>query len=191
VLLRLDRVFISPNTRNIEVFRTIADHEDYRHQVKDIVWDDTQLPRDITLSNKEFSEIVEGRLDWEYIFQCSTDGIPDWFAYGCYRNNIALKRKPLEGESGLSLKDSWSYYLQLLVQQHDLLASHADTLTFSYELGRFPCLKRTTLTAAAHGFLDNPGYETSMTRSFPRGFNYPFTHAWSPPKRRDRVGVLP
>jgi hypothetical protein len=41
--LRLSRVYLSANPRNIEVFRAIADHEAFRQQVVEIVWDDTRL----------------------------------------------------------------------------------------------------------------------------------------------------
>ncbi|KAJ5100591.1 hypothetical protein N7456_006643 [Penicillium angulare] len=43
--LRFDRVFLSPNPLNIEVFRAIADHENFRQQVKEIIWDDARLSR--------------------------------------------------------------------------------------------------------------------------------------------------
>jgi hypothetical protein len=38
--LRFDRVFISPSKRNIEVFRAIANHPEYRSHVSEIIWDD-------------------------------------------------------------------------------------------------------------------------------------------------------
>lgn len=40
----------------------------------------------------------------------------------------------LEGEAGLSLKDTWKYYLQLLIQQDGVIASHADTLSLPMSL---------------------------------------------------------
>ncbi|CAG8098103.1 unnamed protein product [Penicillium olsonii] len=43
--LRFQRVFLSANPLNIEVFRAVADHERFRHQVKEIIWDDARLPR--------------------------------------------------------------------------------------------------------------------------------------------------
>lgn len=45
VELRLQRVFLSANPLNIAVFRAVADHEKFRHQVTEIVWDDARLPR--------------------------------------------------------------------------------------------------------------------------------------------------
>lgn len=41
--LRLDRVFLSANPRNIEVFRAIADHSVLREGVVEIIWDDARL----------------------------------------------------------------------------------------------------------------------------------------------------
>lgn len=41
--LRLHRVFLSANPLNIEVFRAIADHDTFRHRVKEIVWDDARF----------------------------------------------------------------------------------------------------------------------------------------------------
>ncbi|GAM43674.1 hypothetical protein TCE0_060r18676 [Talaromyces pinophilus] len=41
--LRLSRVFLSANPLNIEVFRAIADHEEFRHNIVEIIWDDARL----------------------------------------------------------------------------------------------------------------------------------------------------
>ncbi|CAG8052723.1 unnamed protein product [Penicillium salamii] len=45
VELPLQRVFLSPNPLNIAVFRAVAEHERFRHQVREIIWDDARLPR--------------------------------------------------------------------------------------------------------------------------------------------------
>jgi hypothetical protein len=39
VPLHLDRVFLSANPRDIEVFRAVADHDTFRSGVKEIIWD--------------------------------------------------------------------------------------------------------------------------------------------------------
>lgn len=49
--LRWERVFLSANPRNIEVFRAIADHEEIRRLISEIVWDDALL-RDGPLPEK-------------------------------------------------------------------------------------------------------------------------------------------
>jgi hypothetical protein len=41
--LRFDRVYISANPRNIEVLTVIANHDVFRHRVKEIIWDDATL----------------------------------------------------------------------------------------------------------------------------------------------------
>uniref|UniRef100_A0A0D2YE86 F-box domain-containing protein n=1 Tax=Fusarium oxysporum (strain Fo5176) TaxID=660025 RepID=A0A0D2YE86_FUSOF len=41
--LHFDRVFISANSLNIDVFNEIASHETFRHQVSEIIWDDARL----------------------------------------------------------------------------------------------------------------------------------------------------
>ncbi|PTD07818.1 hypothetical protein FCULG_00005333 [Fusarium culmorum] len=40
----IDRVFISANSLNIQVFRAIADSELHRHKITEIIWDDARLP---------------------------------------------------------------------------------------------------------------------------------------------------
>jgi hypothetical protein len=45
VFLRLNRVFLSANPVNIEVFRNIASHDKFRHQVNEIIWDEARLYR--------------------------------------------------------------------------------------------------------------------------------------------------
>lgn len=38
--LRFDRIFISANPLDIKVFLAVANHHVFRHQVKEIIWDD-------------------------------------------------------------------------------------------------------------------------------------------------------
>ncbi|KAJ5576480.1 hypothetical protein N7535_003406 [Penicillium sp. DV-2018c] len=45
VSLRLNRVFLSANPLNIEVFRNIASHDKFRHKVNEIIWDEARLQR--------------------------------------------------------------------------------------------------------------------------------------------------
>ncbi|KAJ5135335.1 uncharacterized protein N7515_004613 [Penicillium bovifimosum] len=45
VFLRFNRVFLSANPLNIEVFRNIASHDKYRYQVNEIIWDEARLRR--------------------------------------------------------------------------------------------------------------------------------------------------
>ena len=45
VELRFPRVFLSANPLNIKVFRAVADHNRFRHAVREIVWDDARFSR--------------------------------------------------------------------------------------------------------------------------------------------------
>ncbi|KAI8940857.1 hypothetical protein NX059_002118 [Plenodomus lindquistii] len=53
--LRFRRVFLSPNTTNMEAFYNIIRHDDYRLQVREIVWDDTRFDKEY-LHEGNFSE---------------------------------------------------------------------------------------------------------------------------------------
>ncbi|KAF4969558.1 hypothetical protein FSARC_3241 [Fusarium sarcochroum] len=172
VPLRFDRVFLSANSLNIQVFRAIADHESFRHQVSEIIWDDARLSTG--------PELEEERLDY---FDDNPDravtanGCPLWFKSGrldtrCHFNNCRMP-----GES-LGLWESWAYYKSLLQDQCQILVSNADIEAFKYGLRRFPSLKRVTITPATHGRLWQPLYRTPMIRAFPRGFDYPIPKAW-------------
>ncbi|OAQ69354.1 F-box-like domain-containing protein [Purpureocillium lilacinum] len=45
VTLRIHRVFLSPNPRNVDVFLAIANHDAYRSKVVEIIYDNARLPR--------------------------------------------------------------------------------------------------------------------------------------------------
>ncbi|KAJ9320821.1 CAZyme family GH18 [Paecilomyces variotii] len=166
--LRLRRVFLSANPRNIEVFRAIADDEEFRHHIVEVIWDDVQLVDHIP-------ERGEGM--WNLDRPLPPEGVPAWFDQICWWNTEQFlgnqRRHP-----DLPIEESWAYYQQLLQQQQDVLASEADVEAFRYGLQRFPALRRIVITPAAHGILDHPLYETPMIRAFPPGLNYPILHAY-------------
>ncbi|KAF3021142.1 hypothetical protein E8E14_013805 [Neopestalotiopsis sp. 37M] len=68
--LRLSRVFISPNPRNVETFIAIAHHEVYRHQITEIIWDDATLYEGPT---EDDSDEEDYRRD-DYYYDMSDDG---------------------------------------------------------------------------------------------------------------------
>lgn len=156
--LRIKRVFLSPNPRNIEVLRAIAGHEMYRRYIIEIIWDDVQLV-----------DKIEPTRNWSHL------ALGHWFTEIC-EWNIQERVVRRNEEPNLSIKESWEYYQQLVQQQKDVIASGADIEAFNYALKRFPALKRIIITPAAHGILDKPLYETPMIRAFPPGFNYPILH---------------
>ncbi|KAJ5852775.1 uncharacterized protein N7529_012160 [Penicillium soppii] len=179
--LRIERVFLSANPLNIEVFRSIADHKTIRHRVTEIVWDDARfidVPQrtvsDYGMSEDETEEcpvwfVKECRENLEYLEERKGDDVdrPDHIA----RAEQIVVRPPL--------KMCWEYYQHLLHQQKHVLAAESDQDIFLYGLKRFPALKRITITPVAHGWLFAPLYQTPMIRAFPKGFNYPIPRGWS------------
>lgn len=204
--LRLDRVFLSANPLNIEVFRSIADHKVLRKQIVEIIWDDARLrdePRPRRSGDPEspnFDPDFDGEIDEtdededEYDDSDDSDNsdleCPRWFVKACQQNLRDMQsHKKLDVDrpdhiaperlaTQISLVDSWQYYQQLLQEQRGVLESNADAEAFEYGLQRFPALRRVTVTPAAHGWLFRPLYETPMIRSFPPSFNYPIPRSW-------------
>lgn len=181
--LRLDRVFISANVKDIEVFQSVANHEIFRDRVREIIWDDARFQESF-------------RDNWLPYEKGSSDHIPDVppydFENACRDNlreithrrcssNIDLPShlvRDKEVEAQMSLYDCWRCFCQYLTQQKEVLANNLDIKAFEYGLERFPALKRITITPATHGFLFTPLYQTPMIRSLPYGFNYKIPRSW-------------
>lgn len=177
VPLYFDRVFISANSLNIQVFKAIADHDTYRHQVYEIIWDDARLSTGL--------EGWESKIDLEWdngwLDKAVTEnGCPGWFQkYSSTSDLVSYYGydKPV-ADNQMGLAERWGYYEPLLEDQKEVLASNADIEAFKYGLQRFTSLTRITITPATHGRLGQPLYGTPMIRAFPPGFDYPFPKQW-------------
>ncbi|KAL5347109.1 hypothetical protein ACLOAV_008252 [Pseudogymnoascus australis] len=205
VALRLDRVFISANPRNVEVFTAIANHEVFRNKITEIIWDDALLyVRPVAPdaaeayyygSDDDYQDYAEEKDD-----ACDKNGIdwrgdvPGWFRKACRSNvyflsgrcNDDLDRPSLvareqEASEQMPMEASWAYYQQLVQQQRDVLDSKAHIIALEKHIGSFPALQRIVITPAAHGWIYNPLYETPMIRAFPRGFNHYIPRTWPLP----------
>ncbi|TQV92859.1 Cyclin-like F-box [Cordyceps javanica] len=176
VPLRLQRVFLSANPLNIQVFRAIADHDDFRKNVTEIVWDDARLV------DADY-EVGQGLIR---AGERPNEDCPEWFKIG--RRAALMWRFDVveDGWNGntipedvMSLDDCWQYYRELLLGQNEVLNSDSDVEALQYGLQRFPSLKCITLTPAAHGvYIGNPLYQTPMLRAFPDTFAYPIPRGW-------------
>ncbi|KAF9879264.1 hypothetical protein CkaCkLH20_03497 [Colletotrichum karsti] len=204
---RIQRVFISANPRNVEVFRAVAEHESFRHRVQEIVWDDARLLRSLSEHVEENGyepmhdeDFYEPSDDEEPPEKCPRD-----FWRAC-RENIE-RAKERQGRDPKSLPEhvefaeqraaqlpygvAHTYYQKLLQQQSEVLATEADRIAFDWVLDndRFPNLRRITVTPVAHGMIFNPLYPTPMIREFPYGFNYPLPRSWPTPYKRSSIGA--
>lgn len=187
VKLRISRVFLSANPLNIHVLRSIADHDVYRRDIIELVYDDARLCHSRTDHSDNALPEEISRL---YIYRPITD--MEWFQTKRDMNLDDLRQRRRGENPGrpehlaisrqvnaeLSLEESWTYYQDLVRQQDDVVTHGADIEAFQYALQRFPALRRITVTPAAHGWLFTPLYETPMIRAFPSGFNYPIPRGW-------------
>lgn len=183
--LRIKRVFLSANERNVEVFRAIADHETLRKGVTEVVWDDALLA--VSDERDHYDIYLEGQ-----DLASDDEGCPAWFARACRENLEQLENRKggdvdhlpqhveraRQIEAQLPLEVSYAYYQGLLMQQASVLSTQADIHALVYGIARFPALRRITITPVAHGFLYTPLYGTPMVRAFPYGFNYLIPQAW-------------
>lgn len=187
---RLQRIFISSSPRDIAVFRAVADDENLRHGVREIIWDDARLPV------KEFDEDHPSPCYLYYCLcqdQCTTDGdnAPPRYTKACKQNADHLWKR-LQGEAHMPhniekarriareipVSASWQCYRELAVEQKHAVEHKLDIEAMEYGLTRFTSLERITITPAAHGYLFTPLYETPMIRSIPFGMNYLIPRGW-------------
>lgn len=183
---KFSRVFLSANSRDIEVFRSVANHPIFREQVTEIIWDDAYFfPAPVSWENYiPYIDRSELQIDDE-------EACPIWFKKRC-EDNIGLLRqrkgfdvdrpdhlaRQQQVDAQLPLKECWEHYLKVLKDQQAVIASQGDEKAFIYGLARFPQLKRVTVTPMAHGRTFSPLYQTPTIRTFPYGFNYPIPRGW-------------
>ncbi|KAJ4128215.1 hypothetical protein NW768_008503 [Fusarium equiseti] len=173
----IDRVFISANSLNLQVFRAIADSETFRHNVTEIIWDDARLPEETEdeIERTRFQYIGDEDRTFQARRQDSTH--PGFRFRGSSKCLV---------HNNLSVEESWDYYYALLQDQIQILATAADIEAFKHGIRRFPNLKRVTVTPSTHGNIGQPMYQTPMIRAFPPRFDYPLPREW-PYAREDHV----
>ncbi|EXK46246.1 hypothetical protein FOMG_04452 [Fusarium oxysporum f. sp. melonis 26406] len=197
--LRFDRVFISPDPRNIEVLLAVANHDVFRHRVKEIIWDDSVLMKiPITdgygpcgySGDENDPDDYAANEDKEWISRDFVRLCKDSIdltrarsrARNKYQGDIDVQKQV---DNLMSSLDSVAHYTDLLFQQREVLSSSADEEAFRYTVQRFPKLTKVTVTPAAHGFLFKPLYKTPMIRAFPSGFVYPIPRTWPDDEARE------
>ncbi|RBR23790.1 uncharacterized protein FIESC28_03406 [Fusarium coffeatum] len=131
VPLRFNRVFISANPLDVKVFLAIANHDTFRKQVKELIWDATlQSPRSCgNDSDDDYGSDEDSSDDNDYQGQSR-------FQRGC-REAIEDAESRLvdkaDGNEQQSLLDNLmtsgralSYYERLVEEQADVLETRAD-----------------------------------------------------------------
>jgi hypothetical protein len=191
--LRLDRVFLSPHPRDIEVLRAVAADDTYRQRIVEIVYDDTRLPSSVAPWEDHDQTEEDWFEQWEDAegYDPVPEGIPSWFyrmskqslecigEYGAGRlprSDLAELAQRLG--SRLSMKDCFKMHLKIVDEQDKGMWAGRDKEALALGLKRFPNLRRVTVTPVAHGIPFIPWYETPLIRSFPPGFVYPIPYGW-------------
>ncbi|KAI1047322.1 hypothetical protein LB505_012675 [Fusarium chuoi] len=176
-LPRFDRVFISANLRDIEVLTLIADHDRFRFQVTEIIYDDSRFrgpwDRESRATDGDTEDLTRDRYWFGRFHSSIVDAIDN--------NEKMYQSMPLVKEAfktRCTESESYLVYRKLKSQQDEVIASDRDADALSYGLLRFPNLKRVTVSPAAHGILGRPLYHTPTIRSLLRGLIYPLEHGW-------------
>lgn len=186
--LHFKRIFLSANSRNIQVLRAIADHPSYRFDVQELVWDDARLIRKPRNQGTwPLEDDGGGPADDKW----TERNCPYWFQAACERSIEQLRhsvghdgalpqhtRKRDRLQAAWDLGKCWEYYEKLLTDEDEVIESGGDIEALRYALERFPSLQTITVTPATHGILFLPAYNTPMIRSFPDGFLYPIPRTW-------------
>ncbi|KAF2705098.1 hypothetical protein K504DRAFT_494448 [Pleomassaria siparia CBS 279.74] len=179
IKLKIPRLFISPNRTNIDVFESVINHEEYRLQVREIVWDDARL---------EYFSAHRGprRSRWQ------VDQLPrdfDHFVFKLerqdernrFRSIVDLRKKELWGLNAeeMSIEESFRVYRQLWDDQQRIIQNGEDVKALRQGLLRLSNLKRITLTSEAwRMYYLFPKYETPFFRSLLPGQRMVYPWAW-------------
>ncbi|CAF3602516.1 unnamed protein product [Fusarium graminearum] len=174
--LRINRLFLSTNLQDIQVFRAVADHEIYRHEVTEIIYDDVRFSH---------TDDMESESDYGGDEISDATEIPAWF-----RNAYRQSRRHIErydsrhvevkeaSSNPLGPVESFKAFHILSQQQQATIATDRDVDALKYGLSRFTNLRRVTITPATHGVPGRPLYYTPAIRSLPPGTLYPIERGW-------------
>ncbi|KAL2683338.1 hypothetical protein Neosp_007808 [[Neocosmospora] mangrovei] len=171
----------------LEQILAIADHEEFRKKIVEIIYDDARLAYSHETRDGEYYEDE----DEDEVSIGDVHGVPFWYRR-IYRENYHTVKSYGVGDvkrshhlevqerfkAPLSPAESYKLYQKLVQEQEHVIATDSDAEALKYGLPRFPNLRTITLTPVAHGRPYRPFYPTPMIRSLPRGLIYPIPRGW-------------
>lgn len=86
--LSSSRVFLSANSLNIQVFRAVADHPKFRHEIREIIWDDARFVFAPLIWETVYLSINSERMEIN-----SNEGCPIWFTEECEETRYRMKHR--------------------------------------------------------------------------------------------------
>jgi hypothetical protein len=203
--LRINRVYISANSANLNCLQKILNHPRYKYHVHEIVWDDAQLDeypdlesfrRVVELDESNSKREIENMLEWYLGFSqgdneehrdfehddfFAEDGSLTEVAKGILlRHNSQFARDAIaQNATRISVEESWDYYQMLHQEEQELMSQRSDVAALRRTLAECPNLRRITLTSAIwHPWQLQPHYHTPFFRSLPPGFRKPSLWPW-------------
>ncbi|KAF5967155.1 hypothetical protein FCOIX_12127 [Fusarium coicis] len=189
-LPRFNRVFISANPRDIEVFTLIANHDIFRFKVTEIIYDDSRFDHSLRRWSPDIIEEYDDPTTPLYWFREAYNSIVRGIDAEEGENDYIPHVKEAF-KTHCAIRESWEVHCKLKSQQDEVLTSGRDADALRYGLSRFPNLKRLTLSPAAHGILGRPLYPTPTIRSFPEGLIYPLERCWPKPDLLGDYSLIP
>ncbi|EHK47027.1 hypothetical protein TRIATDRAFT_291272 [Trichoderma atroviride IMI 206040] len=186
--LRINRVFLSPYSIDIQTFYDIAASDVYRPDIVEVVFDDAFLGYPL-----EDDDSYDTLPDSDSMYM-STD--PIWLQlernenvrqsirrFGNDAGRLPKRlRKIQRAGAKLTVEDVSQFWLKLEKDQMNNISMGADVKAFRYALHHLPALRTVTVTPATHGFIFSPLYQTPLIRSIPMGMNYPLPQPWEKEK---------
>ncbi|KAF5677451.1 hypothetical protein FCIRC_6723 [Fusarium circinatum] len=155
--LRFDRIFISANPCNVDVLLAVANHDIFRHRVKEIIWDDTLL-REIPStdghgscgysedeSDSDVSDEDESDSD-PYPENEDKDQIPRAFVRLCKDSIFLTEGRLVDRDKYQSDNEAYIGTLSEVQNQHDNPMSTRDSLAYYTEL---LCQQKEVLSSSA------------------------------------------
>ncbi|KAF5987036.1 hypothetical protein FCOIX_1213 [Fusarium coicis] len=158
--LRLNRLFLSSNLRDIEVFKAVADHETFRLQVTEIIYDDARFD-------------AAHEMEWTSRYNEEKDigevtGVPEWYRHVYRENREDIRRysphhiQAKEAlEHILSPAEGFKHFKRLWQEQQETIATSRDADALKYGMLRFPNLRRVPLTEDHSNFPEARDWDRS------------------------------
>ncbi|KAL7898956.1 hypothetical protein HDV63DRAFT_80858 [Trichoderma sp. SZMC 28014] len=185
VKLRLNRVFISPYSNDLQTLYAIVASDVYRPDIVEVVYGDAFVGHpledgdDIYTMPESDSAYESTNPMW---LQLETDENVREINRRLGNNGVLPKRirKAQRAGDKIPLEDAIQFWLTLQKEQTQNILIGADAEAFRYALRHLPALRTITVSPAAHGFPFYPLCETPLIHSIPFGMSYPIPRGGQP-----------
>ncbi|VUC34893.1 unnamed protein product [Clonostachys rosea] len=166
--LRFNRVFLSRNKHDLDVFFQVANSETFRHQIVELVWDQSRFCLGKINRHRGLHNLTPFESQYELateLVRFQRDRVTNT---GCFTSDDPL----FVGGYRISDDCLARFYKSVQLGRETGEQSDHDALALEHNIHRFPSLRRITISHATNGWLFEPFYETPLVRKFPFDFLY-------------------